>query len=84
MLTDAQGRPIVSEGRYIKITETKTPEGKRMWGVDFGPDISSFEFEEVIMILGDVTRGIAEQALRRVKEAKAMQAVNKTITAIKE
>jgi hypothetical protein len=82
MLTDAQGNPIVREGRSIKISETTTPDGRKMWGIDFAPDIASFEFEEVIMILSDVTRGIAQQARSKVAEARAIQAAKAKIAAL--
>lgn len=74
ILVGTDGKPLTTEGRSIKITES-TIQGKKMWGVDFEPGIEAFEFEEVIMILSDVTRGISQQALSRVREAKAMQAV---------
>lgn len=84
MITDAHGNPIVTEGvetRSIKITETKI-DGKLVWAVDFKPAVSSFAFEEVMMILGDVTRGIAQQALSRVAEAKGMQKVRAQMDAL--
>lgn len=83
MLCDAQGNPIVTEGRSIKIVETKTADGRKMWGIDFEPNAGSFQFEEVIMILSDVTRGIAQQAMSRVAEAKAMNAVKQKIQELK-
>ena len=84
MITDAQGRPIVTEGietRSIKIGETKL-DGKLVWAVDFQPSVGAFAFEEVMMILGDVTRGIAQQALSRVAEAKGMQKVRAQMDAL--
>ena len=64
MLVDGKGKPIASEGndmRYIKIVETMH-EGKRVWAVDYHPQIGAFEFEEVFQILGNVISGIAQNA----------------------
>ena len=86
MITDAQGRPIVTEGekgRSIEILETKV-DGKLVWAVDFKPMVGAFEFEEVMMIMGDVTRGIAQQARSRVHEARAMDKVKAQMNAMKE
>ena len=35
MIVGADGKPMVTEGRWIRITETKAPDGRKMWGVDF-------------------------------------------------
>lgn len=77
MITDANGKPIVTEsmdGRSIKLTEVMS-NGKPSWAVDFSPSVSSFEFEEVMMILGDVTRALAQNTLARIREARAMEKV---------
>jgi hypothetical protein len=39
------------------------------------PGIEAFEFEEVFQILGDVIRGVAQNARARKHEAMAMQQV---------
>lgn len=64
MLTDKHGKPIASEGnalRSIKIMET-VKDGKKVWAIEYEPDIGFFEFEEVFQILGNVTAGIAQNA----------------------
>ena len=83
MIVGADGKPMVTEGRWIRITETKAPDGRKMWGVDFS-NIQDFEFEEIIMILGDVTRGIAQQARARVQEARIQREVAEKMAALKE
>lgn len=77
MITDARGKPLImegQEGRSIKIIETKV-EGKMVWGIDFKPSLQSFEFEEVFQILGDVIRGIAQDARARKHEFLTKQRV---------
>lgn len=74
MITDANGKPMASEGqdaRYIKVVETNVA-GKMVWAVEYGPSISNFEFEEVFQVLGNVVSGIAQNARARKREAMAM------------
>lgn len=68
------GKPTAHDGptgRVIAIQEMVI-KGRPTWAIDFAPAITAFEFEEVMMILGDVTRGIAQQALSKVHEARHM------------
>lgn len=74
MILDKDGKPTAHDGptgRFISINEMMI-QGRPTWAIDFGPAITAFEFEEVMMILGDVTRGIAQQALSKVREARHM------------
>jgi hypothetical protein len=83
-LTDAQGNPIATEAklRAIKINE-KTKDGKRFWSVDYDPDISEFEFEEVFQVLGNVVAGIAQSARARKREAIIQQEMQAKLASIK-
>lgn len=79
MITDANGKPI-SSGRSITIGEI-VQDGKPTFAVTFEPSAEAFEFEEIIMILGDVTRALAQNAraalhLARTK-VKVQQELNK-------
>lgn len=83
-LVTPTGVPIgLVENKKIVISEN-TVEGKRVWGVEFHPGIQAFEFEEVFQILGDVIRGIAQNARARKHEAMAMKAVKEKMAVIKE
>lgn len=82
MLVGSNGAPLgIQEKKKIVISENEV-QGKRVWGVEFHPGIQAFEFEEVFQILGDVIRGIAQNARSRKHEAMAMQAVKEKMTAI--
>ncbi len=75
MITDANGKPIVSEGgdaRSIKIVETNQG-GKMVWALEYHPSIQVFEFEEVFQVLGNVVAGIAQNARARKHEAIMQQ-----------
>ena len=75
MILDKDGKPTAVDGptgRSISINEMVI-KGRPTWAIDFAPSVGAFEFEEVMMILGDVTRGIAQQALSRVHEARIQQ-----------
>lgn len=81
MITDAQGRPIASEGkdaRSIKLVETNH-KGRMVWAIDYHPSIQAFEFEEVLQILGNAIQGIATNARARKHEALAMQQAQQKI-----
>lgn len=84
MLVGANGTPLgLTENKKIVISEN-TVQGKKVWGVEFHPSIQAFEFEEVFQILGDVIRGIAQNARSRKHEAMAMNEVNAKIKQINE
>lgn len=84
MLISPNGSPLgIHENKKIIISEN-TVQGKQVWGVEFHPGIQAFEFEEVFQILGDVIRGIAQNARARKHEAKSMQAVKQKMTEINE
>jgi hypothetical protein len=76
-LVGPNGQPLVQDGpsgKSITIHEHMM-SGKPVWGVEFKPGIEAFEFEEVFQILGDVIRGVAQNARARKHEAMAMQQV---------
>ena len=82
MLVGSNGTPLgIQEGKKIVISENVI-QGKRVWGVDFHPSIEAFEFEEVFQILGDVIRGIAQNARSRKHEAMQMKEVKKQMTSM--
>lgn len=86
MILGADGKPTAQDGptgRVITINEMVI-KGRPTWAIDFLPNIAMFEFEEVMMILGDVTRGIAQQALSRVHEARIQQKLKAELAANKE
>jgi hypothetical protein len=79
VLVGPNGKPLQKvedgpSGKSITIHE-EIKEGRPVWGVEFKPGIQAFEFEEVFQILGDVIRGIAQNARSRKHEAMAMQEV---------
>ena len=75
MLVNPNGSPLgLAENKKITISEN-TVQGKRVWGVEFHPGIEAFEFEEVFQILGDVIRGIAQNARSRKHEALQLKEV---------
>lgn len=83
-LVGLSGAPLgVVEKKKIVISENEV-QGKQVWGVEFHPNIQAFEFEEVFQILGDVIRGIAQNARSRKHEAKHMQKVQRDLDAIKK
>ena len=85
MITDANGRPVSSEGqdaRYIKIVETNVG-GKMVWAVDYHPTIQAFEFEEVFQVLGNVIAGIAQNARARKREAIMQQQMQAKVASLK-
>lgn len=84
MLVTPNGQPAgVVEKRKIVITEAEA-QGRPVWGVEFHPGIQAFEFEEVFQILGDVIRGIAQNARSRKHEAIAMKKVREKMHSIKK
>ncbi len=84
MLVGANGAPLgVQELKKIVISENDI-QGKKAWGVEFHPHIEAFEFEEVFQILGDVIRGIAQNARARKHEAMKMRAVKEQMAAIQK
>lgn len=85
MIVAPNGQPVSSEGptgKSITIFEHVRADGKKSWGVEFAPDLRAFEFEEVIQILADVTRGIALQARQRRAEAKILSTVQEKMNAM--
>lgn len=84
MLVGPSGKPLgTTEKKKIIISEN-TIQGKLVWGVEFHPGIEAFEFEEVFQILGDVIRGIAQNARARKHEAMKMAEVKAKMNAINE
>lgn len=84
MLVGPNGAPLgVVESKKIVISEN-TVQGKKVWGVEFHPAIEAFEFEEVFQILGDVIRGIAQNARARKHEAIKMREVKQKMNEINE
>ena len=84
MITDAQGRPIASEGqdaRKLSLVETNH-NGRMVWAVEYHPTIQAFEFEEVLQILGNAIQGIAQNARARKHEAMAMQQAQAKINSL--
>lgn len=81
MITDANGRPIASEGqdaRKISLVETNH-KGRMVWAIEYHPSIAAFEFEEVLQIFGNAILGIATNARARKHEAMAMQQAQQKI-----
>lgn len=84
MLVHPNGTPLgMQEGKKIVISENFV-QGKPVWGVEFHPSIQAFEFEEVFQILGEVTRGIAQNARARKQEAIKLKEVHKKMASIDE
>lgn len=84
VLQGLDGQPLgIKEKKKIVISENEV-QGKQVWGVEFHPNIQSFEFEEVFQILGDVIRGIAQNARSRKHEAAHIRTVQKNLDAIKK
>jgi len=84
MLISPSGRPLgITEKKKIIISENEV-QGKQVWGVEFQPGIQAFEFEEVFQILGDVIRGIAQNARARKHEAMKMQEVKQELASMNE
>jgi hypothetical protein len=78
------GAPLgITEKKKIVISENEV-QGRNVWGVEFHPDIQAFEFEEVFQILGDVIRGIAQNARARKHEALKMKEVAAKVASINE
>lgn len=84
MLVGRDGAPLgIVEGKKIVISENQV-QGKMVWGVEFHPGIQAFEFEEVFQILGDVIRGIAQNARAKKREYIKMEEVKAKMASIKE
>lgn len=89
-LVGVNGTPLgVTEGKKIVISENILPPDqgeapRKAWGVEFHPSAEAFEFEEVIQILGDVVRGIAQNARARKREIIQMEQVRQKMAALKE
>lgn len=82
MLVGANGQPLgAQELKKIVISENVV-QGRRMWGVEYHPGIQAFEFEEVFQILGDVIRGIAQEARARKHDALRQQQLKAKVAAI--
>lgn len=81
MLTDAQGRPIASEGndaKYLKIFQQNV-NGKYVWGIEYHPSMKAFEYEEVMQVLGNVIAAVSQQARASLKEAMLKQQMQQGI-----
>lgn len=84
MLVNPNGTPLgIAENKKITISEN-TVQGKKVWGVEFHPAIEAFEFEEVFQILGDVIRGIAQNARSRKHEALRLKEAAAKAAALNE
>lgn len=82
MITDAQGRPVASEGndaKYLKIFQQNVG-GKYVWGIEYFPSQKAFEYEEVMQVLGNVIAAVSQQARAALKEEimkmKMQQGIN--------